>query len=382
MLRKCTDCKHEQDNQRASQELQEYMRNLRNHTRIDGINSPKPNTQIISTDERVGFIGFRAVRRLVVFLKGTGCTHAKKDGGCTFCGFYNATNFGEKLKDTDYLSQIDNLICERDLSVYECVSLYNDGSMLCEDEISVEVISKILQKFNEFHNIQKITIEAKIEDISEANTYLLRHSFSREIEIAVGFESASSQIRRLCVNKNFSAHQFEKVVKITTDNSISLVPLLMMKPPFLTEKESIDDFNNSLSYLENFNLNRIDVELPTVEQNTLTEMMWNLGAYKPVSLWSLFEVLREKSRKSLKTRLYISPMIYSVSSIAQADSCDKCFSRLLGKIQKYNLDQDSSIFDDEDCECKLMWDNGILEINLMPLHERVEKMLATLNKIR
>jgi len=381
MLDKCSDSNREHDNQRIANELQQYMRELRNIARTDGINRPKPNTQIISTDERVGFIGLRAVRRLVVFLKGTGCSHAQKNGGCTFCGFYNATNFGEKLKDTDYFSQIDYLITEHDLSAYECISLYNDGSMLCEDEIGIDVISKILQKFDKLLHIEKITIEAKVEDISESNTSLLRNSFSREIEIAVGFESASSQVRALCVNKNFSLFQFEKAVEIAKLNRISLVTLLMIKPPFLTEKESIDDFVKSLSYLENFKLDRIDVELPTVEKDTLTEMMWNIRAYKPASLWSLFEILHEKSRKTLKTRLYISPMIYSVSSIAQADSCEKCFSRLINKINKYNLDQDSSIFDGEDCECRVIWGYDILEKNSTPLHERVEKTLSILKNL-
>lgn len=168
----------------------------------------------------------------------------------------------------------------------------------------------------------------------------------------MGFESASSIIRDICINKTFENTMFEKALKIADNNNINIVPLMMLKPPFLTEKESAEDFINSLLYLERFGLKRIDIELPTVEIDTLTFELWKNGKYKPANLWTLVYILEKRQELHLKTPIYVSPMEYSVDSYDKAFSCNKCFDVFKQRILLYNEYQDSSVFNSILCECR------------------------------
>ena len=52
----------------------------------------------------------------------------------------------------------------------------------------------------------------------------------------------------MCLNKGFSLAQFEKAAKIIIDN-LYLRTYVMLKPPFLTEKESIDEAIKTIEYV-------------------------------------------------------------------------------------------------------------------------------------
>ncbi|WP_291580201.1 hypothetical protein [Clostridium sp. UBA6640] len=104
-----------------------------------------------------------------------------------------------------------------------------------------------------------------MEDITEEKLFRIRQATNTEFDIAVGFESANPLIRNLCINKSFENSVFEANCNIWKKYNINIIPLMMLKPPFLTEYEAIEDYIKSLEYLEQFNFKRIDMELPTVE---------------------------------------------------------------------------------------------------------------------
>ena len=67
--------------------LQTYMKKLRKIACKNSKNKTKNTSEIIKTEIRKGYLNGKIVNRLVIFLKGTGCTNTKKTGGCTYCGF-------------------------------------------------------------------------------------------------------------------------------------------------------------------------------------------------------------------------------------------------------------------------------------------------------
>lgn len=367
----------------TKEEMVNYIKHLRylaKNEQLEGLNTFK---EVIFTETREGFLDNQYVKRLVVFLRGTGCYLARETGGCTFCGFYNATNFGVKISDKDYILQIKDVIENEKVKFnqYPIICMYNDGSLLREEEISFETLIKIINILNEKDNLKKIVIEARMEDITEEKIFRMKEATNKEIEIAVGFESANPVIRDLCINKNFHNEIFESKVEIANKYNISIIPLLMLKPPFLSEYEAIEDYIESLVYLEQFRFKRIDMELPTVEKYTLVHELWKKDMYKPAKLWSVIKILRHKKRLGLKTPLYISPTNYSVPSESKASNCPKCDSLIYKLFEEYNKHGDIELFDSLNCTCKEDWIHLIENKKLNnDLSKRVNAIMKILTK--
>lgn len=357
--------------------VQKYMRFLRMRARIKGMNDVFDNSEIIKSEIRDFYENGETKERIVVFLRGSGCSRIKNSGGCTFCGFYNATNKGIKIEDRDYINQMKTTINNWDKTISK-ICIYNDGSLLCNEEISFKTFLKILELIDKIDEITHITIEAKIEDITENKLKAIRSVTSKNLEIAVGFESANKIVRDICINKSFDNDVFERVINMSEKYAVDIIPLLMLKPPFLTEKEAAEDFINSLVYLDNYGVKRIDIELPTVELDTLTFELWSIGEYKPANLWTLVYILREKERLSLKVPLYISPMEYSVDSYDKSFSCNKCFNDFVNSISRYNELQDSKVFDGIHCECHQRWKK---EFAVVPENNLVIRIINCLDKL-
>ena len=370
----------------AQELLKEYMIELRKQV-LDAksdsdIEHPK---KIIDFDIRRSFLNGEYVNRLVIFMKGTGCSQVKRNGGCTCCGFYSISNFGEKIEDSYYIKLIDKLIDggKLDISKFPIICLYNDGSLLNDEEIDFRVLSYMIGKLNKINTVKKIVIEAKVNDISERQLNEIRKLTSKEFDITVGYESANQKVRALCVNRPFSNENFEDKVRLSKAYDINIVPLLMAKSAFLSEYEAVEDFVSSLVYLENLALKRIDIELPTVVQNSLNYDLWINGMYKPIKFWSIIEILKQKENLKLKTPVYISPMVYSMKAYDHAWNCDKCSATIYNLFEEYNMGAGSSIFDGIDCDCKREWEQMMKSTsNIDCLEDTVIESLKKLSNIK
>ncbi len=363
------------------EDIRSYMKQLRQFSKIQNNRNSDLSNRVLFTEMRSGLFNNEYCERLVLFLKGTGCVLATETGGCTFCGFYNATNFGVKIPDEDYIQQVNNVLNDKDInfSNIPVICLYNDGSLLREEEISFSTLINIISELNKKDSIKKITIEARVEDITEDKISAIKKVTDKEIEIAVGFESANHTIRDLCINKSFENRIFEEKCEIAKNYDVSIVPLLLLKPPFLSEYEAIQDYISSLEYLEKLNLKRIDMELLTVEKYTMVFDLWEKKMYTPPKLWSVIEVLKKREEKGLKTPLYISPASYSVSAEAKTSNCYKCDDFINRAIEDYNMSGDISMLKGIECSCKKEWEELKIKENLKEnLLERVNYLLKQL----
>lgn len=368
---------------KVRENLQDYLIGLRNMAEHENDTKSCNLGEVIFVEPRKGFYNGEYVDRLVVFLRGTGCMLAKETGGCTFCGFYNATNYGKKVLDEDYINQIKSVINDQSIQFqkYPTICLYNDGSLLREDEISLNALLEIFKRLDNIDTVKKIVIEARICDITEEKLKSIRKVTKKEFEIAVGFESANPTIRDLCINKRYSNESFEEVLRIAKTYSVSIIPLLIVKPPFLTETEAIDDYINSLKYLEQFNVKRIDMELASVEKHTLVYDMWVNHMYQTPKLWSVIEILKRREQLGMKTPIYVSPDNYSVTALAHTSNCDDCNHKIVQLFEEFNRYGKASIFDDVHCHCKEEWLELLKEKETKSLVERVGYVLEKLNKI-
>lgn len=373
----------EENYSKLARKIQTYLKELRNKSEsereIFSVNEP------VCTEIRKAQYKDELVQKLIIFLLGTGCSSIEQNGGCTFCGFYSATNHGIKLERTNFLNQLQFAfdLHKNELDRFPIISLYNDGSMLSEQEINLDVTLEMIRTLSTFQNLQLITTESKLQDITEEKILKIRNATSKELELSFGFESSDPLVRRLCINKNFTNNKVVEISKLLKAHNFGCTALLMLKPPFLSEQEAIDDAVKSLEFLEKTEINRIDIELPTVEAFTLSYELWKVDLYKPIMLWSVVEILKRKHELNLKKKIYVSPANYTVKAIAVSSNCDLCNENFSHLFMEYNKANDISVFDNLTCQCKHDWNERLIPSSLekLPLAERVEKIMDTIEKI-
>src|SRR5689334_5337657 len=112
-------------------QIRDYLRKLREQARQQHQPRlvPLQLKQVVFTEPRKGYLDGQYVDRFVLFMRGTGCSWVSQSGGCTFCGFWDATNFGNKIDDADNMAQVLNVINDASLDFdhYPIICLYNDG---------------------------------------------------------------------------------------------------------------------------------------------------------------------------------------------------------------------------------------------------------------
>lgn len=364
----------------ALQQIQDLARKVRNHK--TGDDDQVDYSVPIGIDERVGHMDGKPCRRLVVFLRSTGCEWVKESGGCTMCGFYCSTRHGVKVSDEDYINQIKHVADTVDLNDYPIVALYNDGNFLDEREMSFDAQKKISSILNGFPGIRKVVIESRINDDSiEMAKRIKKYLSVKELEILFGFESANPEVMNLCINKGFTARNYDYYLAKMNDSGVSFKPLLLLKPPFLTEQEAIADVVATVGYLQARGIRRVDLEVTTVEKNTVVHELWKKGLYTPPMLWSVLEVIRQYRQKyGDSLSMYISPSQYSVESLDVSRNCGKCDREILERIDMHNQDFNTEVFADLDCTCKHdKWEKKIGEQDLRSIPERVISQFSMLD---
>lgn len=354
------------------QRIQDLARKVRNHKTVE--EDQTDYSVPIGTDERVGHLDGKPCRRLVIFLRSTGCEWVRESGGCTMCGFYCSTRQGVKVSDEDYINQIKYVAETVDLNEYPIVALYNDGNFLDEREISCDAQKKISSILSGFPGIRRVVIESRINDNSiERAKKIKKYLSGKELEILFGFESANPEVMNLCINKGFTARNYDHYLAKMNDSGVSFKPLLLLKPPFLTEQEAISDVVATIGYLYERGIHRMDLEVTTVEKNTVVHELWKKGLYTPPMLWSVLEVIRQyKQKYGDGITLYVSPSQYSVESLDFARNCGRCDREILDRIDMHNLDFNTDVFADLDCACKhAEWEDKIREQDKRSIPARV-----------
>lgn len=332
----------------------------------------------IGWEERIGHLDDQPIRRLIIFLRSTGCEWVEKTGGCTMCGFYCATSRGREVSADEYIAQFEYVMDAVDLGDYPIVSIYNDGNIFNEREMPVAAIEKICSYIDGYKNIKKVVVESRIDYSPDEHVAKMKKALNgRQLEVAFGFESANAQVMNLCINKGFSANNFDHFHSRMQGMGVLTKPLLLVKPPFLTEGEAINDILQTISYCVSRGIDYVDLEVTTVEKNTVVHELWKNDLYRPPWLWTLVELLQQcRERFGNRAHVYVSPWNYSVESLDWARNCGKCDAEITEAIQRYNSRFDTAEFDGLDGSCREEWKDAVTAEDSRTIPERIREQLA------
>ena len=337
-------------------------------------------------NNHVACLNGESTGRVIIELRASGCEWALKSGGCTMCGETVEATRSKEVSSYSYIKQISRVIEEHDFKGYPVVCIYNSGSFLNDRELPPRVRRGILEILSENADIKKIIIETRPEFITKEKVVEIRNiAKDKIVELGVGLESINDEIRKHCINKGFTLKEFEKSV-IKVKGILELLVYVLIKPPFLTEKEGIEDAIQSAKYALNFGAKAVSFEPCSMQKYTLVELLCKYKLWRLPWLWSVIEVAKATNpiAQNVDAEMRLGgyeflprPLLTAYNGI-NYKPCKNCNDIIKKAIREYNKTNDISQFDTLSCSCKEDWRKE-LHKKSPPLQERIDETLSLLD---
>lgn len=299
--------------------------------------------------------------RLMVVLKTKGCEYAKKTvGGCTVCGFLNYAI--EHIVGEEIIAQFDHALREHDIRDVKQVDLLTLGSFLNDNEVNAVTRKVLLEKVSHLPNIKRVSFESRAEYVSLEKLRECKQSANTEfIEFSIGLESANDYVRNKIIKKALSKRSFERIVSMLAETGYDLLAYLLIKPPHLSESESIEDAVKSVEYVfsvaNKYGVSaRVAFEPVFITKNTYLDDLYSQGKYELVSLWSVVEIIKRTRHYGC---VFVGLSDEGLATDRMPTSCDKCHSSIIHEIEHFNKTQDISRLEQLDCECRQTYESRL-----------------------
>ena len=320
----------------------------------------------------------KPARTLSITLTPTGCAWAH-EGGCTMCGEYEGSTKGDIVEPQFHIAQFASAISKY-VPKYKpsWLRIYQEGNYANQKEIHKFAQSTILQLASLINGIERITIESMAKYLSESRIEYLKNSISgtTELEIGMGFEAKNDVVRNVCVNKGENINVFKEALKLLKKFGVLSVAYVILKPPFLTEKESIDEAIETINFADQIGFDAVSLEPVSIHAYSLVHALNSAGLYKTPWLWSVLEVAKNvKHIRDLRiggSGFYPRPL--RVAHNPPLKGHEECNKKTWNAIKEYGRTRNYKVFDGLNCECKQEWEK-YCQITKGPLQERIEQQL-------
>lgn len=289
----------------------------------------------------------KEAKALSIILPTVGCRWRR----CNMCSYFDDSPSDSSIDIFSIFVQEFNSAYDEEIKK---VKLFTSGSFLDPKEVNHDCAKKIISFLSE-KGISEVTLESRPEYVEEDYLKELMENNDLQIEVAMGLESSNNMVLKHSINKGFTFEDFLSASDILKRLGIINKAYLMIKPPFLTEKEAIHDAINSAKSIENI-ADVISFNPMTVHKNTLVEYLWNKGEYSPPWGWSILEILKETA--NLRPDIICHPVAFGRSRGPK--NCKSCNREIEKKILEFSISNDPKILE-YDCECKKEWEEELLK---------------------
>lgn len=293
--------------------------------------------------------------RLIFIFRAIGCAHAlRPDGGCTPCGFLSMSTAGCPVASEDLIAQFDEAFAQPGIldNVTE-VNLYNSGSFFADREIPPDVRDHVLTYVGQA-GLRRVLVESRPEHVSADKLRIAKHLLGAcELDVGIGLESANDHVRETLINKGFSLDEFERSVQIIGQSGACLLAYVLIKPPGLSEAESIADAVESARYVfETAKKHRVNARVALqpsfVAPGTKVERDFLAGHYAPPNLWSVVSVVRQAHPFG---ELLVGLSDEGLEPRRMPSGCDSCTNELRAALTEYNRTRNLDALNKVQCNC-------------------------------
>lgn len=337
----------------ATQQLKQATRRLvEQQKQAAGSFSPRPNVDVDEPakiwKDRDRFDG-EPLDALTVVLRTKGCEWLLKSG-CTMCGYFGDSHF-QQVSAASILAQFEAAMKEHQGE--ELIKIYTSGSFFDETEIPAEARREILERVGGLTG--RLSVESQPQILTPQ---LVQEATSRvdRMEVGFGMESTQPDVLAHSVNKSWRFAQFEKGARLLTENGGLVKTYLLLKPPFLSEQEAIDDALRSIRKAAPLS-HTVSINPVNVQRHTLVERMYKNGSFRPPWLWSASHVVLEGS-KALPEGVALKCHAVGGGHARGAHNCGTCDDDHQKALEAWTLAHDprrlERLFDDP-CTCIERW---------------------------
>lgn len=332
---------------KAMKELQDFSRSIQKRYRYHKVRQSRAWQENDTLNGKI-------TKSLTIIIQTSGC-HWAHHSGCTMCGYFRDSLPGG-IDEIQIISQINKAL-ER-YNGESIIKIFTSGSFLDSKEISFHTQKKILKEVAKKSDVKKISIESRPEYVTDKIEELAQTIKPATLEVSIGLESATDHVLEKSINKGFLFEDWLKAAKCIREKNLNLKTYLLIKPPFLTEREAIKDCIISAEKICDLSTT-ISFNPVNIHSYTLVEWLWKHGEYQPPWLWSIISILKEVHR--LDGNTHIQCDIIAGGQKRGAHNCGKCDKKILEAINNFSLYQNEKFLEDIDCKCKKKW-KGLLEM--------------------
>lgn len=346
-------------------------------------NLPFKKTELAEVEINKFFYDGKTVDRVMIVLRSNGCEHYKTTGGCSMCAHLNGAPLFEKITHENYVKQWNSVLdgsftnTNFNLNDYPVVCVYNLGSLLNPNEIDLDTVKYIFSTLNDYKGVKKVIIESRADYVKDDILSLIRSVYDGIVEVGIGVESTNKFIRENFHHKSIESNTvFKEAVDTLHKYSMRALAYVNFKPIFLTESEAIDDaIKTSCDCFESFGFDAVSIEPTSLQDNSLTNYMYNLGYYRVPWLWSLRDIVtgiyNKIPNKFLDIRIggYFDEEVLSGSQGVgfsgrneifphmTSSNCSYCTPEYINAIKRFNMTYDvNELYKVKECEhCYKLW---------------------------
>jgi len=292
---------------------------------------------------------------LTIILNTGGCRWARA-GGCTMCGYVAESVEGGSVSHEALMDQLQICLDHEEENAddpAELIKIYTSGSFLDEREVGTETRKAVAETFADrdrivVESLPDFVDREKLADFTERGL---------STDVAVGLETATDRVRQDCVNKYFEFADFEAACAEAAAAGAGVKAYLLMKPPFLSEREAVEDMVSSVRRCAGVEgCHTVSMNPCNVQRYTMVDDLFFRGGYRPPWLWSVADVLE---RTADVDAIVVSDPV-GHGSDRGPHNCGDCDDRVQRAIKDFDLRQDPSVFEQVSCDCEHTW-NLVLE---------------------
>lgn len=277
-------------------------------------------------------LGGEVSRRIRIILRGNGCSKPT----CTMCPLPNEglNPKGGRINADRYVEQVETALTSH--PGCEMVCIYNDGSFFSERELQREARRAIYRLIGSY-GCRYLMVESLPSFITRASLEEAGNLLQDvKVIVGIGLQSASEPVRELCVNSPVTTKAFLKAIRLLRECGFAAKAYVMVKPPFLSENEAIEDASSTVLWLNDLKVQDITLCPTRIANGTLVSELFKRKLYYPPMLTSVVECLKNIQGQGVYARVSLFNVYSSDFQAYTPGGCAECEGKIIDGIELYN----------------------------------------------